>query len=115
MLIKAHASLQHDYDLLTSIPAVGSQLGMNMLIVLRSHDFESASQIAGFMGVVPVEKRSVTSVRGEARMSKIGSPQLRAKLHMAALCVRRCNKMMRSFYEELLQRGKLRMVWRLRQ
>jgi len=108
--IKAHESLQQDYDLLTSIPAVGPQLGMNMLIVLRSHDFESASQVAAFMGVAPIEKRSGTSVRGKARMSKIGPPQLRAKLYMAALCARRCNKRMRSFYEELLLRGKPRMV-----
>lgn len=108
--IKTHASLQHDYDLLTSIPAVGPQLGMNMLIVLRSHDFKSAGQVAAFMGVVPVEKRSGTSVRGKARMSKTGSPRLRAKLYMAALCARRCNKRMRSFYEALLLRGKPRMV-----
>lgn len=108
--IKAHAALQLDYDLLTSIPAVGPQLGINMLVLLRSHDFESASQAAAFLGVVPVEKRSGTSVRGKAKMSKIGPPQLRAKLYMSALCARRCNARMRNFYEELCLRGKPKMV-----
>jgi len=85
--IKAHASLQHDYDLLTSIPAVGPQLSMNMLIVLRSHNFESAGQVAPFMGIVPVEKRSGTSVRGKARMSKTGSPPAARKaVYGRALC-----------------------------
>lgn len=51
--IKAHEALQFDYDLLTSIPAVGPQLGMNMLVVLRSHDFESASQAAHFLAWYP--------------------------------------------------------------
>lgn len=108
--IKANAALQLDYDLLTSIPAVGPQLGINMLVVLRSHDFESASQVAAFLGVVPVEKKSGSSVRGKARMSKIGSPQIRAKLYMSALCARRCNTRMRNFYEALCLRGKPKMV-----
>ncbi|MBK5016671.1 IS110 family transposase [Pantoea sp. S62] len=108
--ITTHASLQHHYDLLVSLLAVGHQLNMNMFIIMRSHVFESVSQVTAFMRVVSVEKRSGTSVRGKVRMSKNGSLQLRAKLYIAALCARRCNKRMRSFYEELLQRGKPRMV-----
>ncbi len=93
-----------------TIPTVGPKLGMYMLVVLRSHNFESAGQAAAFMGVVSVEKRSDTSVRGRARILKIGSPQLRAKLYMSALCARRCNTQMRSFYDELCPRGKPKMV-----
>lgn len=68
---KADAALLLDHDLLTSLPAVGSQLGMNLLIVLRSHDFGSASQAAAFLGVAPVKQRSGTSVRGISKMSKL--------------------------------------------
>ncbi|WP_418303859.1 transposase [Pantoea agglomerans] len=88
----AHASLQHDYGLLTSIPAGGPQLCMNMSNVLRSYDFESASQVVAFMRMFPFEKQSVTSGRGKTKMPKIGSLQLRAKLYMAALCARGGNK-----------------------
>ncbi len=35
-----------------------------MLVILRSHDFATAEQAAAFLGVVPVEKYSGTSVRG---------------------------------------------------
>jgi transposase len=45
---------------------------MHMLVVLRSHNFVSAEQAAAFLGVVPIEKRSGTSVRRRPRMSKIG-------------------------------------------
>lgn len=34
-----------------------------MLVVLRSYNFVSAEQAAAFLGVVPIEKRSGTSVR----------------------------------------------------
>lgn len=61
--IKACPTLRRDYTLLTSIKSVGPQLGMHMLVVLRSHNFASAEQAAAFLGVVPFEKRSGTSVR----------------------------------------------------
>ncbi len=108
--IHASPALKQDYQLLTSIKSVGPQLGMHMLVVLRSHNFESAEQAAAFLGVVPVEKRSGTSVRSRPRMSKIGPPQLRAKLYMSALCGKIHNKRMRNMYDELCMRGKPKMV-----
>lgn len=112
--IKAHIQacpdLKRDFSLLTSIKSVGPQLGMHMLVVLRSYNIESAEQAAAFLGVVPVEKRSGTSVRNRFRMSKIGPPQLRAKLYMSALCGKIHNKRMRNMYNELCLRGKPKMV-----
>ncbi|MEH8576324.1 transposase, partial [Klebsiella pneumoniae] len=108
--IKVSPALRRDYTLLTSIKSVGPQLGMHMLVVLRSHDFSSAEQAAAFLGVVPIEKRSGTSVRSRPRMSKIGPPQLRAKLYMSALCGKIYNKRMRNIYDEMCLRGKPKMV-----
>lgn len=108
--IKASPALRRDYTLLTSIKSVGPQLGMHMLVVLRSHNFASAEQAAAFLGVVPIEKRSGTSVRSRPRMSKIGPPQLRAKLYMSALCGKIYNKRMRNIYDEMCLRGKSKMV-----
>jgi len=76
-----HPELKKDFDLLTSIKSVGFQLGLNMLVILRSHHFDTAEQVAAFLGVVPVEKNSGTSVRGKPRLSKIGPPKVRAKLY----------------------------------
>ena len=108
--IKASPALRRDYTLLTSIKSVGPQLGMHMLVVLRSHNFVSAEQAAAFLGVVPIEKRSGTSVRRRPRMSKIGPPQLRAKLYMSAVCGKIYNKRMRNIYDEMCLRGKPKMV-----
>lgn len=43
--IQAIPDLKRDYCLLTSIRFVGPQLGMHMLVVLRSHNFESAERL----------------------------------------------------------------------
>lgn len=108
--VEKHISLKEDYALLTSIKSVGPQLGLNMLVILRSHDFRTAEQVAAFLGVAPVEKRSGTSVRARSRMSKIGPPEIRAKLYLAALCGLRFNIAMKSMYERLCQNGKAKMV-----
>lgn len=102
--IKASPALRRDYTLLTSIKSVGPRQGMHMLDVLRSHNFASAEQAAAFLGVVPIEKHSGTSVRSRLRMSKIGPPQLRAKLYMSVLCGKIYNKRMRNIYDEMCLR-----------
>lgn len=43
-------------------------------------------------------------------MSKIGPPQLRAKLYMSALCGKINSKRIRNIYKEMCLRGKLKMV-----
>lgn len=80
-----------------------------MLVILRSHHFDTAEQVAAFLGVVPVEKNSGTSVRGKPRLSKIGPPKVRAKLYLASLCGLRFNPMMKAMYKRLCQRGKVKM------
>lgn len=59
-----------------------------MLVILRYYHFETAEQAAVFLGVVPVEKNSGTSIRGQ------GDPEIRAKLNRASLCDMRFNPAM---------------------
>ena len=80
-----------------------------MLVILRSHHFDTAEQVAAFLGVVPIEKYSGTSVRGRPRLSKIGPPKIRAKLYLASLCGLRFNPVMKAMYERLCLRGKAKM------
>ncbi len=42
-------------------------------------------------------------------MSKIGAPEIRAKLYLASLCGMRFNPKMKAMYERLCQRGKAKM------
>jgi transposase len=60
--IDKHSQLKDDRDLLISIPAVGPQVGNNLLSVIHNHYFQSAEQLAAYLGLVPVERQSGTSV-----------------------------------------------------
>lgn len=122
-LTKQLAQLQHDIDqhidrypelksdlaLLQSIPAVGPQVGNNMLAIMHSHNFGSAEQLAAYLGLVPVERQSGSSVMGRARLSKAGPAKIRAMLYMAAVVATRCNPHVKAVYERLLARGKTKM------
>jgi len=107
--IDKHSSLQKDMALLQSIPAVGPQVGGNMLSVMHSHNFNSAEQLAAYLGLVPVERQSGSSVLGRAKLSKAGPARIRAVLYMAAIVATRCNPHVKAVYERLLARGKSKM------
>ena len=107
--IDRHPSLKDDMALLQSIPAVGPQVGGNLLSVMHSHDFGSAEQLAAYLGLVPVERQSGSSVLGRAKLSKAGPARIRAVLYMAAVVATRYNPHVKAVYERLLARGKSKM------
>jgi transposase len=108
--VEQHPGLKKDLELLTSIKGVGPQLGLNMLVVLRANDFSGATQAAAYLGVIPVEKQSGTSVRGRVRLSKTGPPEIRAKLFMSALTAIRFNPHVEELYNRLINKGKAKML-----
>ena len=75
--INTHPNLRRDYKLLISIPGVGQRVGNNLLSVIHSQKFDSAEQLAAYLGLVPVERQSGTSLLGKARLSKAGPPRIR--------------------------------------
>lgn len=107
--IDKHPNLEKGMSLLQSIPGVGPQVGGNMLSVLNSHHFESAEQLAAYLGLVPVERQSGSSVLGRARLSKAGPVRIRAVLYMAAVVAKSCNPHVKAVYDRLLARGKTKM------
>ena len=77
--------------------------------VLAVPEFVSAEQLAAYLGLVPVERQSGSSVLGRPRLSKTGPAKLRAVLYMAAVVATRHNPHVRAVYDRLLARGKSKM------
>ncbi|KHT21808.1 IS110 family transposase [Pectobacterium carotovorum] len=108
--IEKHLGLKKDLALLKSIDGVGEQIGWNMLAIIRGNHFRSAEQVAAYLGVIPVERRSGTSVHGRASLSKIGPPGIRAKLYMGAIAAISHNRHVKAQYTRLLLKGKVKML-----
>jgi len=108
--IDRHPDLKQDLALLQSIPAVGPQVGSHLLCVMRSNSFRSAEQLAAYLGLVPVECQSGTSVLGRARLSKAGPARIRALLYMSAIVGIRHNRHVKALYERMINKGKSKMA-----
>lgn len=104
-----HPGLKNDRALLESIPGVGPVVAQQMVAVIRSRPFAGARQCAAFLGLVPIERQSGSSVYSPPRLSKHGDGRVRAKLYMAAIVAIRHNPDIRCQYERLLKNGKSKM------
>lgn len=107
--IKGNPQLKADLSLLQSIPAVGDKVGSQMLAVMHSHTFIKAEQLAAYLGLVPVERQSGTSVMGRAKLSKAGPARVRAMLFMAAIVAKQYNPHVKALYDRLIAKGKSKM------
>ena len=104
--IDAHPQLRHDRELLESVPGIGEKLGPHLLVVLRSHDFRRASQLAAYLGLAVRQHHSGTSVHRPARLTKCGHRHLRAMLYYPALTALRYNPDILALGERLKRYGK---------
>lgn len=104
-----HPGLRAQRDLLTTIPGIGEATAAVLLAELFDKPFHSARQAAAFAGLVPRLVESGT-LRGRARLSKIGPGRLRKALYFPALTALRCNPTIRAVRDRLHLAGKPPMV-----
>ncbi|WP_186156435.1 IS110 family transposase [Burkholderia gladioli] len=104
--IAAHPGLKANLMLLQSIPAVGPQVGRTLLAIMHARHFDSAEQLAAYLGLVPVQRQSGSSIQGPSRLSKAGPAKVRATLYMAAVVAKRYNPHIKALCERLAARGK---------
>lgn len=102
-----HPPLRQQRDLLTSIPGIGAATAAVLIAELGPiARFGQARQCAAFVGVVPRERRSGTSLHGKPTMSKLGSAAMRKALFYPALAALRCNPIVINLRDRLRLRGK---------
>jgi len=107
--IKSYPTLKADRDLLLSIPGIGEATTARLLSEINFHQYATARSVAAFTGLVPRLRQSGTSVRGKARLSKVGSPRIRHALYFPAVTALRCNPVIKAWAQGLRERGKCEM------
>lgn len=92
---------------LKSIPGLGRKTAM-MLTVLSGgfSRFDGYRKLSSYIGMCPRIFESGTSVKGKARICKMGMSRIRATLYVCSWSAARCNKACRELYERLLAKGK---------
>jgi len=108
--IDSDPDLRSKKDLLETIPGVGERVSSNLTALFAAKSFDTAEQLAAYLGLVPVQWESGTSVRGRPRLSKAGPSHLRKLLYMPAVVARQHNPHIKAFSDRLLAKGKTKMA-----
>lgn len=105
-LIRSDDKLHRNQKLMCSIKGVGVKTAQRLLPLVVGQRFESARQLAAFLGLTPCHKSSGTSLKSPGQLSGRGDARLRSKLYMPAVSASTHNKELSAFYNALLARGK---------
>jgi transposase len=100
--------LRQRLALLVTVPGVGAVTAAALLAELPELGAMNRGQAAKLVGLAPINRDS-GSLRGK-RMIGGGRAQVRRSLYMATLTATKHNKSIRSYYQQLLQRGKAKMT-----
>ncbi len=105
-LIRRHPDLLHRQKLMCSIKGVGKGMSQWLLPLLYRQQFTSARQLAAFLGLTPIHKRSGTSLNTRGRLSGRGNGYVRSRFYMPAVSAITHNPELRRFHDTLIRRGK---------
>lgn len=105
-LIRSQPDLKHLQSLMCSIKGVGKVMSQWLLPLLYRQQFTSARQLAAFLGLTPIHKRSGTSLNKRGRLSGRGNGYVRSRFYMPAVSAITHNPDLKRFYDTLIRRGK---------
>jgi transposase len=113
-LLRDHPALQQQRRLLTSAPAIGTKLSLEMLVVCHrffayTQGQGTAKQLVAFLGLDPQPHESGKSKR-RSLISRQGNARLRTLLYCGALGGVRGHNPLQQFYQRLLANGKAKKV-----
>jgi transposase len=108
---KLHELIKKEHqELLTlveSIPGIGRKTGVMLLVLTDGFKrFSSAAELCSYAGITPVIRQSGSSVRGHARISKIGNQKLRNLLFLCSFNACKYNKACKALYDRIVAKGK---------
>ncbi|MDX1904271.1 MAG: IS110 family transposase [Thermonemataceae bacterium] len=90
-----------------SVVGIGEKMANLFIVQTGGLDkFQTAKQLAKFIGITPTQHQSGTSIRSKGRTSKKGNITLRKTLYVATWSAIRFNKAAKALYQRLKQKGK---------
>ncbi len=92
---------------LQSIKGIGKRAAMTLILISDGFSrFDNSKQLCAYVGLSPRIFESGTSVKGKARICKMGMSRMRKLLYLCAMRAINCNKACKEMFERLKERGK---------
>ncbi len=110
-IIEANEQMKTQYKLVTSVPGIGQQVAINLILTTKCVTaFETSRQLACYAGVAPFEYSSGSSIRGKTKVSPMANKKLKSILTMSALAAKRSDKGIADYYNRKIKEGKNAML-----
>jgi transposase len=110
-IITSENKLKEQYSLVTSIPGIGMQTAIYLLIATKGFDaFENWRQLACYAGVAPFPYQSGTSIQGRNKVHHLADKKMKSLLNLCALVAIKHDKSIKTYYERKVMEGKPKML-----
>ena len=109
-IIASDEKLSRQYKLISSIPGIGMQTAIYIIIATKGFDtFENWRQLACYAGVAPFPYQSGTSIKGRNRVHHLADKKLKSLLNLCAIVAIRYDKELKCYFERKVKEGKNKM------
>jgi transposase len=106
-IISKDEIMNRNFNLITSIPGIGEVNGWMTIAYTQNFEcFPDGRTYGVYIGVVPYEHTSGTSIRGKTRVSHMANKPLKGDLSMAAKAAVQHDPEMKAYYERRKAMGK---------
>jgi len=110
-VISSQDKLKQQYELITSIPGIGKQTAIYIMIATKGFEaFDNWRQLACYAGVAPFPYQSGTSIKGRTKVHPLADKKLKSLLNMCAIVAVRYDKELKTYYERKVKEGKPKML-----
>ena len=109
-IISKDEAMGCNFNLITSIPGIGEVNGWMTIAYTENFEcFANGRTYGAYVGVVPYEHTSGTSIKGKSRVSQMANKPLKGDLSMAAKASVQHDPQMKAYYERRIAMDKKHM------
>ena len=106
-IIKNDSDLNQQMNLIKSVPGVGEQTAIYLIIATKGFKaFNSSRKFACYAGVAPFEYSSGSSVRGRTKVNHMADKKMKSLLQMCALSEIKYDPQLKEYYLNKKEEGK---------
>jgi transposase len=109
-LIEQNELANHQYELLKTVPGIGKQTAMALIIVTNGFTrLTESRKLSCYSGLAPFPYQSGSSVKGRTRVSKMGDKKLKVLLNLSAWNAIRSITAFKDYFNRKVSEGKHKM------
>ena len=97
----------HQYELLKTVPGIGKQTAMALIVVTNGFTrLTESRKLSCYAGLAPFPYSSGSSVRGRTKVSKMGDMKLKVLLNLSAWNAIRSITAFKDYFKRKISQGK---------